>query len=242
MDNVLIGIDVSSAQGHIDWDTVTASGEANYVFCKATEGMTFVDPTFKTNWEATKAHDFVRGAYHFARLNGNAIAEADFFMKTVGNLDLTDMLVLDIETSNITGNQFTDWTLTWLERVEQYSGRTPICYTGGPFFTSHIIGFNTDTAVRLAKFPLWLAAYTNHPDKFIPPIWKDLGWTFWQRSGDQSAIGDTILHVPGIRGNVDRNVFKGTLDDLKTFAINLHTGTNNSFTTTVDAIADLSRI
>lgn len=238
MADILIGIDVSSAQGHIDWDAVASSNAANYVFCKATEGVSFVDPTFKTNWDAIKAHGLVRGAYHFARLNGDATGEADFFVKTVGDLDSTDMLVLDIETASISGTQFTDWTLTWLERVEQQSGCTPICYTGGPFFVSHGGSPNSDTVTRLVKFPLWLAAYTNHPDNFVPSEWKGLGWKFWQRSGDQAASGDTILHVPGIHGNVDRDEFMGTLDDLKSFATNLHASPTGDVAVATDATVD----
>lgn len=222
MNNALIGIDVSSAQGNVNWDAVAASKLVNYVFCKATEGLIFVDPQFQKNWQAVKDHGFVRGAYHFARLGNDPVAEADHFMSVLGDIDPTDMLVLDVETSPITGEAFLQWNLSWLERVESQTGCIPIVYTGGPFFGSHGAP-NTDEVTRLSHFPLWLAAYTNSPDKFVPVEWKGLGWKFWQRSGDQAASGDTVLHVPGIHGNVDRDVFIGSLDDLKDFAISLHT-------------------
>lgn len=227
---MLQGIDVSAAQGLINWNTVANSGLVNFVFCKATEGLGYMDPQFNRNWSALKQLGWIKGAYHFARLNFDATQEADWFSKVVGQLDLTDMLVLDIETASVSGVQFTDWTLAWLERVESNTGVVPIVYTGGPFFNSH--GGNPDPATvqRLVKFPLWLAAYTNNPNNYIPVEWKNLGWSFWQRSGDVAAPGDSVLHVPGINGNVDRDIFMGSADDLRAFALNLHSGANNTFT------------
>jgi lysozyme len=238
MANSLIGIDVSAAQGNIDWNKVAQSNLINYVFCKASEGLNFTDQQFKTNWPAIKAHGLVRGAYHFARLSADATAQAEYFVSTLGQLDLTDMLVLDIETGSISGEEFTNWTLTWLERVEALTGCISIVYTGGPFFNSHGGKPDADTITKLSKYPLWLAAYVNNPSAYVPVEWSHLSWSFWQRSGDIAASGDTILHVPGIYGNVDRDVFNGTLDDLKQFALNLHSGVNNNFTAASNTITN----
>lgn len=236
MTNTLQGVDVSYAQGTVDWDQVANSKLIDFAFCKATEA-THADNQFKRNWDAIKAHGLVRGAYHFARLNLDPVMEADFFVNTVGPLDPTDMLVLDIEAASTTGSVFTDWTLTWLETVEKKTGVTPIVYTGGPFFNSHAGTPDAETVKRLAHFPLWLAAYTVHPDLFVPLEWKGLGWKFWQRSGDTAAQGDTPLKVPGIPGNVDRDNFIGTVDDLKTFAASLHAA-NTPAPITLPVIAD----
>lgn len=220
--NVLQGIDISYAQGLIDWDKVANSKLIDYAFCKATEGTAHADNQFKRNWDAIKAHGLVRGAYHFARPNIDAVAQAKYFVSTVGPLDPTDMLVLDVEAGTINGTQFTEWNIAFLETVEKLSGVTPIIYTGGPFFNSHAGTPDITTIQRLAHFPLWLAAYATNPEKYIPLEWKNLGWTFWQRTGDVAAPGDTTLQVPGINGNVDRDNFKGTLADLKAFASSLH--------------------
>jgi lysozyme len=238
---MLEGIDVSNAQGVIKWDVVAASGKVAYVVCKATEGSTFVDTQFHTNWAAVKAHGFVRGAYHFARTSNDPTVEADHFASTVGDVDPEDLLVLDIEVSGSSGPQFVNWVLTWLERVEQKTGTTPIVYTGGPFFDSHDGSPDQATMDKLARFPLWLAAYSTTPDKFVPPAWKHVGWKFWQRTGDVAAPGDTVLRVPGIIGNVDRDEFSGTLDELKAFALNLHPGTTNVFTDVGNATTDVAK-
>jgi lysozyme len=227
MTNILQGIDVSYAQGLIDWDQVANSKLIDFAFCKASEAV-HTDPQFKRNWEAIKAHGLIRGAYHFARLNIDPVVEANYFVEVVGSLDPTHMLVLDVEAASVSGVQFTDWNIAWLETVEKKTGTTPIVYTGGPFFNSHGGSLNADTVQRLSHFPLWLAAYTVDPKKYIPTIWKGLGWKFWQRSGDTAAAGDTPLQVPGIHGNVDRDNFVGTLDDLRTFALNLHPPADNA--------------
>lgn len=219
---VLQGMDVSYAQGNIDWNKVVNSKLIDFAFCKATEGTGHKDVQFQKNWDAMKAHGMIRGAYHFGRPNVDAVAQAKYFVSVVGPLEPTDMLVLDIEAGDLIGSKFTDWNLAFLETVEKLSGATPIIYTGGPFFDSHDGTPDLSVIKRLAHFPLWLAAYTVNPEKYIPPEWKSLGWVFWQRSGDVAAPGDTTLQVPGINGNVDRDNFIGTLEDLKKFAGSLH--------------------
>ena len=43
------GIDVSHWQGTVNWTSVRNSGKV-FALCKATEGTTYTDPTFATNW------------------------------------------------------------------------------------------------------------------------------------------------------------------------------------------------
>lgn len=236
MTDVLNGIDVSAAQGQINWTTLAASKQVDFVITKATEGPLFVDQQFVANWAGIKAGGLIRGAYHFAHTQNDPAAEANHFVNTLTGLTAEDMLVLDIEVSNINGSTFTHWVLTWLETVEQKTGIIPFVYTGGPFFNQHSVNADADTVAKLQKYPLWLAAYTTSPDSFVPNIWKTKGWTFWQRSGDVAAAGDTVLHVPGIRTVVDHNQFRGTADELKQLILNLHTGQDNSFSTMITDI------
>src|SRR5450631_2984882 len=48
------GMDVSHYDGAIDWPTAKANG-IDFAFVKATEGATYVDTTFASNWAAMKA-------------------------------------------------------------------------------------------------------------------------------------------------------------------------------------------
>src|SRR5262245_43937892 len=95
--NTLDGIDVSHYDGAIDWAAVKASGQA-FAVAKSTEGTSYVDPTFATNWAAMKQHGVVRSAYHFFHANLDPIAEADHFLKIMGPLEPGDLPpVLDLE-------------------------------------------------------------------------------------------------------------------------------------------------
>lgn len=235
---MLVGIDVSKFQGVIDWNKVAATGLINYVFCKATEGTNGIDSQFQNNWKGIKSVGLMRGAYHFAHTGNDPVKEADNFAATVGQLDPMDMLVLDIEVTNLSGWPFTNWVLTWLERVEDKLGTTPIIYTGGPFFNTHDGNPDPATMQKLARYPLWLAAYVVNPTNYVPDIWKSLGWKFWQRSGDVAAPGDTVLHLPGVAGAIDKDVFNGSLDELQQFALNLHPGVHNSATDAINLITN----
>ena len=222
MTNILYGIDVSNAQGAIRWNVVKTATQpitVSFAFCKATEGANYTDSRFHENWAGIKSCGIPRGCYEFARTSNNPIIEADYFINIVqatNDLNQGDMLVLDIETSNLVGNPFIQWVLDWCNRVESKTNITPIIYTGS-FFTTHSVGTSPDLMKQIARFPLWEAAYVQFPNSYIPIEWKDIGWRFWQKSGDQAAHGDTVLQLPGIHGNVDKDVFIGTPEELQTF-------------------------
>lgn len=228
----IIGIDVAKYQLNVNWDKVKNS-DIKFAFCKATQGINYIDPTFKYNWENIKRVGLIRGAYHFGNVDNDPIAEADFFVKALvdsGNVVRGDMPVLDIEkNSTKIGKPFTDWVLTFLERVELKIGIKPIVYTGGPYFNLQDGNPTPDTVSRLSRFPLWLAAYTNTPNKFIPDIWKNQGWTFWQSTGDVAPSGKQVLKLPGTNTIVDKNIFNGTIEELNSFAKNLCTSLTETF-------------
>ena len=81
------GIDVSHWNGVIDWIRVAGSGY-RFVFGKATEGFTLIDPTYSVNRAGTEGFGLRFGAYHFARPSGgsdaaaiaSAVAQADHFV------------------------------------------------------------------------------------------------------------------------------------------------------------------
>src|SRR5437763_278181 len=62
--NTLPGIDISHYDGTINWTMVKGSG-VQWAYAKATENLTYVDPTYATHWSAMKNAGVIRGAYHF---------------------------------------------------------------------------------------------------------------------------------------------------------------------------------
>jgi lysozyme len=80
----LRAIDISHYQGTPDFNAVKAAGIA-LVFVKATQGTTYIDPTFAINRDHARSAGLTVGFYHFANAT-DPIAEANFFANNVGQL------------------------------------------------------------------------------------------------------------------------------------------------------------
>ena len=199
------GIDVSHWQGTINWSKVKAAG-MQFAFMKATESTTYTDTQLATNWAGVQAVGMYRGAYHFARPKvGTAPAQAKYFVSKVGSFQGAGTLppVLDLEASGGLGvTDLRNWTATWLQTVEQLTGRTPIIYVS-PAFWEHYLGNST----AFTRYPLWIAHYGVSTPR-VPGGWPT--WTFWQRTSSGT--------VSGISGNVDMNRFNGTTAQLASLA------------------------
>ena len=199
----LNGIDVSHWQGTINWSSVVAGGK-RFAFCKATEGTTYTDPTFATNWAAMKAAGLLRGAYHFGRPGTDPVAQADYFCNVVKPTSGDLQMALDIETTDgKTPSQVRTWIVAFINRVVQRTGRPGIIYTGFYFWR--------DSAGNGSNLncPLWLAAYVSNPDAYVPAAWSY--YSFWQYTSSGTC--------PGVSGNVDRSAWNGTLTGLNSLRL-----------------------
>jgi lysozyme len=198
----LRGIDVSAYQHPVDWPAVASSG-VYYAFAKATEGETFIDSSFASNWVNMRSAGIIRGAYHFFRPGKNPTTQANNFLKAIGSkLDPGDLPpVLDLEIlDGLSSSMVLDRAMQWLKVIEAETGRQPIVYTF-PVFWEDKLGNPT----QLNRYPLWVANFgTQTP--YLPSAWKN--WTFHQFS--ESGV------IKGIQGNVDLNQFNGGHDQLQT--------------------------
>ena len=205
----VLGIDVSMYQNSINWQNVLADGKT-YAWAKATEGKTWTDPQFANNMTNGISAGVVMGAYHFARPDNNtAVEDATNFLNVAGNyigagflppaLDLenayTSGQVVDL-TTLFTSNELTNWVQTWMTTVENQTGVEPIIYCNGNY-ASYVNS-------SLNNYGLWFA----QPDQdTMPPTnignWND--WLFKQYSWTGT--------VSGISGDVDLNIFNGTLSE-----------------------------
>ena len=88
-----------------------------------------------------------------------------------------------------------------MDRVQAATGRVPIIYTGKYFWNDNV------GSGDFAGNPLWLAAYVS-PCPSTPGAWG--GWSMWQYNDNGS--------IPGIAGNVDVDIFNGTIDQLDALA------------------------
>jgi lysozyme len=210
-----LGIDVFSNNGEsIDWQTVKNS-DISFAFAKATEGETFVDSEFAKNWKNMKAAGMIRGAYHFFRPLRDPKSQADNFLKQVKDIEIGDLpAVLDVEHypekialewQQVSLNKRIDIIQQWLDKVESATGRKPIIYTSPSFWDEYMKG-----SQAFINYPLWLAHYTSKPQPTVPANnWGGKGWTIWQYTESGT--------IAGIKGDVDRNRFNSSFDDLVAF-------------------------
>ena len=194
-----IGIDVSEYQGKINWsyvDTLEKKYPLHYVFIRATVGKDRKDYQFKRNWLGAKENEMIRGAYHYYRPNENSLEQAELFIKTV-SLQKGDLPpVLDIE--KLPKNQsIANLKLglkRWLQAVESHYGVKPIIYTGERYYDDFL-------KEEFSDYLFWIANYNLYREE----IAED--WLFWQFTEKAS--------IPGIKGNVDVNIYNGDLQQLR---------------------------
>jgi lysozyme len=197
----LEGIDVSRWQRQPRWVDVKAAG-IRFVFAKATQGTTVVDPQWARNRTRLRANEIPFGAYHYAEPDatpGDAVAEADHFVNTA-KLDKRNLLpVLDLERHNEQSAEFlTEWSKAWLARVEARLGVKPLIYTTSPFWTERMADTTwfADNGYRL-----WIRSLNVETPAVPAANWGGHGWTLWQYA--------VLPGLNGISGKVDRNRFEG---------------------------------
>ena len=195
--NAVMGIDVSSHQGKINWSKVAAAG-VKFAFVRLGyraygTGELFEDSYQRANLEGARAAGIAVGAYFFSQaVSGEeAREEADYALAILDGFSLDLPLVYDWEyvndtarTADVNRRMLTDCTLAFCARVSMANYR-PMIY------------FNTSQALdrlymqELEQFPWWLAKYDYTTELVCR---ADL----WQYS-DQGTLS-------GISGKVDLNL------------------------------------
>jgi GH25 family lysozyme M1 (1,4-beta-N-acetylmuramidase) len=209
------GIDVSHWQGAINWTSVRNAG-IQFAWIKATEGTTYKDDRFNSNYTNAYHAGVIRGAYHFARPNvSNGATQANFFASSGGawsrdNLTLPG--VLDIEHNpygamcyGLSTTAMRTWITDFYNTYKARTSRDVVIYTTASWWntcTGNWTGMG-------GKSPLW-AAHWGASSPTIPAGFPT--WTVWQ----YTATGS----VSGVSGDVDRNQFNGSRDRLLALANN----------------------
>jgi lysozyme len=204
------GIDVSKYQGDVDWDRVADSG-VKFAWIKATEGGDHVDAKFQANWAAAKAVGIARGAYHFVYWCRSPMEEVRWFEENVPvDADaLPPVLDVESDSESRTCHKHLEQQQTiadmklMLDEMERHFGKKPIIYTSVDFYQAIL----SDGA--FADYPMWVRSTKYHPSV----KYGSRPWMIWQYQADG--------HVPGIRGEVDRNVFYGTKAEWREFLASL---------------------
>lgn len=197
------GIDVSSYQGRIQWDTISEEG-LTFAFIKATEGSSFKDECFDYNWREAHQTSLFVGAYHFFSFDSSGSDQAGFFIKTVPKHDDSLPPVIDLEFYG-TYSRFNapdaaivqKELIDFLTKVEAYYGKKPIIYTSKRPYNLYLSG-----SADFSDYPLWIVNYHR-----TPVLDDGRDWTFWQYSAKGQMEG-----YAGLTPHIDLNVYNGTYD------------------------------
>lgn len=197
----ILGVDTSNhnhANGPINFVALKASGHV-FVILKASEGVGFKDPYFDADRAAAHAAGLIVFAYHFGR-GGSVAAEASWFLRCVGALQVGEGLVLDDEVPQIN----TAWAKAFCDAVY------------GPTTVKPLVYMNKSTLAAPGWAPvvadndgLWLAVYDGSTSPPASGAWPGAAMKQYTSSGT----------VAGIAGQVDLDVFYGTVDQLAKYGL-----------------------
>ena len=192
------GLDISHHQGKIEWELIPHDF-VDFVYIKATEGGDFSDREFSRNWVSAQKVGIKRGAYHFFTFCTPGELQAQHFIATVGDSFGEIPPAIDIEYGGNCKKRLSDTELT-----------------------QELAAFNAELKKAWGVEPLYYVTrdiYNDFPQAFkgkriwgraiMTPPWREYGafWDVWQFS--------SFGHVPGIKGPVDQNVFRGSLQEFK---------------------------
>lgn len=199
------GIDISHYQGKINWRKLRGGQikgcPIRFVMIKATEGSTEIDPKFNENFYQAREYGFIRGAYHFWSIKSPARNQAYHFLNKVKleSGDLPPVLDIERKPKNQSVEDFQRDVLTWLHIVEDRYHVKPIIYTYYKFKQAYL------AAPVFDDYPYWIAHY------YVDKVEYEGEWKFWQHTD--------AGRLPGIRGNVDFDIYNGSYYDLQQLTI-----------------------
>ena len=195
------GVDVSHHQKDIDWLRLKGVS-AQFAYIKASEGATFRDPKFITNWNEALGAGVLPGAYHFFTLCKTGHEQAKNFLGALASIKGNGLPpAVDLEFGGNCGKrptveEFTAELKSFLDEIEKAVGCTPILYVTQEFYDAYVAG-------RFPQYRLWVR------DIFRKPRLKEAEWQLWQFANRG--------RLPGVGTFIDLNVFKGSTAEFLTF-------------------------
>ena len=183
------GVDVSQANGAIDWWAVRKGG-ADFAYVRATSGSGERDARFEANWAAIYETGMRRGAIHVYSLCKLAADQANTFNTTVprDGEALPAAVELDFTADCVSRPErpiVLDELRRYLTMVEAHTGKPVLLKISKPFDAA----YGVSAAVPR---PVWAV------QDFFPPDYPARRWRMWQASD--------MRRIDGIDGPVHWNV------------------------------------
>ncbi|GAA3610901.1 lysozyme [Microlunatus ginsengisoli] len=183
----VLGIDVASYQKNVNWASYTSQKRV-FAYVKATEGNSYRNPYFSSQYGGAAKAGLIRGAYHFANPSGaSGKTQADYFVKYGGGWRADGKTlpgVLDIEYNPYGGNTcyglsktaMVKWISDFVTQYKKRTNRDAVIYTTADWWKRC-----TGDSTKFAKTnPLWVARYGTSTPGTLPGKWPF--YTFWQYS------------------------------------------------------------
>ncbi|SFG26466.1 glycoside hydrolase family 25 protein [Prevotella sp. KH2C16] len=194
------GIDVSHHQGIIDWVAVAQDTAIQFVYVKATEGCTHLDPMYERNIREANLVRMNVGSYHYLTSSSAITSQFSHFKHHVKLEEQKLRPMIDVEPEGVKGwgkKALQDSLALFCWYVKKHYGVYPVIYSYAKFYNEWL-------APRFNRFNIFLAHYSE-----TEPVVAGAGeHNIWQHT-DQGYIN-------GIKTEVDLDVFAQgtTLTDL----------------------------
>ncbi|KAI6149262.1 glycoside hydrolase family 25 protein [Pisolithus tinctorius] len=197
------GIDVSDYQPNIDWTTVVNNGIV-FVYIKATEGTSYISPSFSSQYTGATNAGLIRGGYHFAHPDKSSGAtQANYFLAHGGGWSADGITLpgaLDIEYNpngaecyGLTASEMITWIKDFSNTYHAATSRYPVIYTTMDWWstcTGNSASFASDN-------PLWIADWSSTLGT-LPAGWAYT--SFWQYADSGPNPGDADLWNGDVSG------------------------------------------
>lgn len=215
------GIDVSEAQGNINWQNVESSN-VKFAMIRATYGISGIDLQFENNMEKISETNIYTGVYHQSNANNSneAILEARHFLNTIRKYAkyISYPLALNMESEfamSVSKVFFTKTVNSFFKVIKGFG--VPVVLYAKPELINKYLNMK-----KLEKVGIWLADLTT--DILRGPSYLDnvIMWQYSQKGKVGGIYGNVNLDISyidhskkiniGVDGMMQQNM---TLDEDK---------------------------
>lgn len=190
----LWGIDISKYQSNINWSLLVRRNKPDFVFVKATEGVTIRDVMYKSHKKNLEKHDILHGAYHFWSFRSSGAKQARAFIRhaNLNEGNLVPMVDVEYPRGRMPRKAKVVRELKkFCAIIEAHYGVNPIIYTQPRLYRDYL-------SSSFSHYPKWFASYSRSPG---------YAWDIWQHTERG--------RVYGMPGRVDKNVMKSNMASLE---------------------------
>lgn len=176
------GIDVSSHQGDINWEKVTANDDIRFAYIKATEGETYQSPHYARNVQQAQHYGLLVGSYHYLSTKSSIRQQYANFVRTTAQVAQDLIPMIDVEDrGDWSRSQLIDSLSLLVGMLEHHFKRKPMIYSTMDFY-------NQNLSPQFNKYPLYIGRYSSTK----PSISWEGDYTIWQFSEDGIMAGINV--------------------------------------------------